>query len=363
MLVDTLERPSPSVPDGARPTLAALPPRAVLIHGGQYKSGTSAVQNALAAGAAQLAAQGWRYPQAGRIHDPTLGHRHLRLMQEVRHGSVQGQWARLRHEIDRSDDRVVLSHEGFFSPELDPALIAHELPGREVHVLVYLRHPVDHVESGWREWARRWRFTGTPRDWFNQRRDWLDITRVRQRWEAVFGAGHVHLRAFARECFPQGNVVVDLAQLLGLPDGLPRLPMANGSLNTRQALVMWVANRLRSDPAQCEALLDLVADAGAAQAALAQLDAMAQAAGFEAAHKAALARVLQGIDERARMVADALAHDIESQFLALHVHELAAQGQVMDAGGGWRGQWRDQPFDAGMNDGALLRAVATLLGH
>lgn len=361
MHADTLEAPTRTTPAPAR--LASLPAGAVLIHGGQYKSGTSAVQNALAAGQVQLAAQGWCYPQAGRIADTTLGHRHLRLMQEVRHGSVHGYWARLRHEIDGSDQRVLLSHEGFFSPELDPALIARELPGRDVHVLVYLRHPVDHVESGWREWVRRWRFTGTPRDWYQQRQDWLAIDTVRQRWEAVFGTGHVHLRAFARECFPQGNVVADLAQLLGLPDGLPRLPMANGSLNTRQALVMWVANRLRSNPAQCEALLDLVADADAAAAALSQLDAMAEAAGFEATHKAALARVLQGIDDRARMVADKLAHDIEDRFLALHVSELAAQGQRMDQGTGWRGQWRDQPFDAGMNDAALLRAVATLLGH
>lgn len=360
MHATALERPPAAT--GAACTLAQLPPRAVLIHGGQYKSGSSALQNALAAGAAELAAAGWRYPRAGRIADETLGHRHLRLMQEVRHRSVHGHWERLRQEIGGTDDRIVLSHEGFFSPELDPALIARELPDREVHVLVYLRHPVDHVESGWREWVRRWQFAGSPRDWFAQRRDWLQIDRVRQRWEACFGAGHVHLAAFARDQLPQGDVVADLARRLGLP-ALPPLPAANGSLNTRQTVVAWVANRLRADAGQRDALLDLVADARSAHELLLQLDTMARDAALGDDHKAALARVLEGVDDRARLVSDALAQEIEAEFLPLHLRELAAQGQVMDSRGPWQGQWRTQPFDAGLSDAALLRAIAALLGR
>jgi hypothetical protein len=296
------------------------------------------------------------------VADDTLGHRHLPLMQELRHGRAVGSWARLRQEIDRCEQRVLLSHEGIFAPDLDPAAIARELPGREVHVLVYLRHPVDHVESGWREWVRRWRFTGSPRDWFTQRADWLRVDTLRQRWEAVLGAGHVHLRPFARGLLPGGDVVADFAQAIGLRAPLPQT-QSNGSLNTRQTVVMWLAHRLRADAAQTAALLDLVADAAAAEAALAQLDAMAAAAGFEAAHQAALATVLAGIDPKARLVADALAEEIEQQCLEMHVRELVAQGHAADGPAFRRGQWRDQRFDTGLSDAPLLRAIATLLGR
>lgn len=352
------ERPAAA----AMSPLAALPPRAVLIHAGQYKSGSSSLQNALAAGTAELAADGWLYPRASRVADDVLGHRHLPLMQEARYGRAVGSWARLRQEIDATDRRVLLSHEGFFSPELDPAVIARELPGRQVHVLVYLRHPVDHVESGWREWVRRWRFTGSPRDWATQRADWLRIGALRQRWEAVLGAGHVHLRPFARGCLPQGDVVSDFAMALGLRAALPQT-QSNGSLNTRQTVVMWLAHRLRADPAQAEALLDLVADADAAAAALAQLDTLAAAAGFEPAHQAALATVLTGIDAKARLVSDALAEEIEQHCLDSHVRELAAQGHDVDGPVFRRGQWRGQRFDDGLSDAGLLRAIATLLGR
>lgn len=357
-MAEVAERPAAA----ATSPLAALPPRAVLIHAGQYKSGSSSLQNALAAGSAELAVDGWLYPRASRVADDVLGHRHLPLMQEVRYGRAVGSWARLRQEIDATERRVLLSHEGFFSPELDPASIARELPGREVHVLVYLRHPVDHVESGWREWVRRWRFTGSPRDWYTQRGEWLRIDALRARWESVFGTGHVHLRPFARRCLPGGDVVRDLAQALGLRRALPQT-QSNDSLNTRQTVVTWLAHRLRADAAQTAALLDLVADAEAATAALAQLDDMAAAAGFEPDHRAALARVLSGIDPKARLVADALAAEIEAVCLDLHVAELVAQGHAVDGPAFRDGQWRDQRFDAGLSDTALLRAIATLLGR
>lgn len=355
---DLLERPASASP------LGPLAPGAVVIHGGQYKSGSTAVQNALAANAAALARQGWVYPQAGRIQDPTLGHRHLPLMQEVRYGKALGAWARLREAIDGHEQRVLLSHEGFFSPELPPQALAAQLPGREVHVVVYLRHPVDHVESGWREWVRRWRFTGSPRDWYQQRQAWLQIDAQRQAWETVFGRGHVHFRAFARERFAGGSVVQDLAGMIGLdgplaePEGL-----ANGSLNARQTLVAWVATRTQASAAQRDALLDMLWDPALAQQMLSQLDELAAAAGFDDGHKAALARVLQGVSADTRVLADALAHEIEARYLPLFMDELQAQGQGMgDAAHPWQGQWRRQAHDAGLSDAALLRAIASLLG-
>ena len=340
--------------------LDRLPQGTVLLHAGQHKTGSTALQNALAACPQVLHAAGWCYPEPGRIRDADTGHRHRHLVMEMLGPGEPQHWPRLRAAIASRKDRVLLSHEGFFCPAIDPQRVARQLPGHELHVLVYLRHPVDYIDSSYREWARRWRFGGTVVEWYLQRRSWLDVETLLARWEAAFGAGRVHLRAYARERLHGGSVVSDLSHCLGLPPLPGGDAPANASLNTRQCLVHAVANRVGADAGQRDALSELLADAQAADELGRSLDAPGAGCDLSDAHRAALARVLQGVAASARLVDDELAAHIEQHHLPAYQRVLAAQGQSMP---GWQGAWRRQALDASYADAALRQDLRALLGH
>lgn len=346
MLADTLERPQ---------DLAQLPPGAVLVHAGQHKTGSTAVQNALATAGPLLRDAGWLYPQAGRVVDADTGHRHRDLTMELLGQKGLNAWARLRDELSRHPgQRALVSHEGLFCPAIAPERLAAELPGLDVHVLVYLRHPVEYVESSFREWVRRWNLGASMADWYGARRRWMQVDQLHARWAAVFGADHVHLRAYRPDRLAGGSVVTDFCQLLGLP-ALPEGDnRANQSLNSRQCLVHWVGNRNQVPESQCQALCDLVADPDTAAQVLAGLDDMARSAGFNAEQTAALARVLQGVQRSGRLMDDALGQRIEAECLGAYLRVLG-----LDT---WPGAWRRQAFDDGLVDEGLRRAVRVLLG-
>lgn len=357
----TLAPPRPPATPHAGPrarALHALPPRAVLLHAGQHKTGSTAIQNAVAAAPDVLRRAGWLYPPAGRVHDDITGHRHRQLMLEMRDRLPPTGWAKLRDSLGNDPARVLLSHEGFFSPQIDPAHVARQLPGRELHVLVYLRHPVDYIESSYREWVRRWGFAGTLREWYARRAAWLDVPALQARWEQALGPGTVHLRPYDTAHLHGGDVVTDLAHALGWP-ALPASPgPANRSLGSRQCLAHWMANRVKSPPGQAEALVDLLDACEADPVAADLLVGQAESAGLDAAQAQALAGVLAGVPHRARLVDDALAAQIERTHLAGIQRALAAQGHDL---GAWAGGWQHLPHDPGADDPTLLAQMRTLL--
>lgn len=354
--MDTVINEAPVVADA----LGHLPARAVLLHAGQHKTGSTAVQNAMAEAGQRLHEAGWLYPAAGRVNDADTGHRHRDMTMELLGQRGLQAWARLRQEIDRRDERILISHEGLFCPAITPERVAAELPGREVHVLVYLRHPVEYIESSFREWVRRWKLGVGLREWYQARRRWMQVDEMHARWTQAFGEGHVHLRAYRPERLLGGSVVSDFCAQIGLPPVPEGEGTPNQSLNTRQCLIHWVGNRNKADLAQCEALCDLVATPTLAGELLTQLDAMSRAAGFNAEQTAALARVLQGVQGSGRLMDDALAAQIEADCLPAYQAALAQAGQPVEA---WPGAWRRQAFDDGLADEGLRRAVRVLLAR
>ena len=184
-----------------QPTLLDLPAQAVLIHGGQHKTGSTAIQNTLFAQRGWLESRSWCYPAAGLMNQANTGHRHRELMAEIRSGAAAGQphWATLRQELASWSGRTLISHENFFSPQIDPICLREQLPKADLYLLVYLRHPVDYLESCYREWVRRLKYQGSLRAFYEWRQNWLDIEPLLNRWEATVGRGHVRLRIYDRQ--------------------------------------------------------------------------------------------------------------------------------------------------------------------
>lgn len=309
--------------------LQRLPADAVLIHGGLHKTGSSAIQNTLAEHPEALAAAGWLYPKAGRIQESETGQRHRQLMTELRKPQGDPCWSALRTELAGWPGRVLLSHENFFSPQIQPERVAEQLPGRDIYVLAYLRHPVDYIESCYREWVRRWKYLHPVSRFYRTRSDYLDVAAQRQAWENVVGTGHVLLRPYDRSHFTGGSVLTDFLNVLGLPMHLTPPPGGgNESLNAMQTLVGLVANRLAVDATRRNdliALLDDSSEAAALRESMPVLD-------FEDEDdpSTALRRVLSRPLKRTRLVSDRLAAEITQLHMDVMRSELVAQGASSD---------------------------------
>jgi hypothetical protein len=339
-----------------------LPPRAIVIHGGQHKTGSSAIQNTLAGQREQLAEQGWLYPQSGCIVQEATGHRHFKLMAEARKGQDFRSWRQLRKEVQEWPGRVLLSHEGFFSPHIDPQCLREQLPAdREVYLLAYLRHPADYVESCYREWVRRWKFTGSLRDHYEQRQGYLDVGGLATAWEETFGAGHIRLRPYDRGHFDGGSVLTDFLAQLGLDAGLAAFPASgNDSLNSAQVMVYLVANQLRASPAKRDALADLLADAQAASTGFGAWDGDdAVQSSPEPQKLATLQYVLNTAAASHRIMDDTLLSEIEERYLGAYRRTLIAHGArrepLKDS------SYARLPHDTRLFDPTLRSAIESLI--
>jgi hypothetical protein len=314
----------------ARVDLHHLPERAVVVHGGMHKTGSSAIQNTLAAERGRLAEQGWLYPRAGCVMQEATGNRHRKLMTELRKKEGSPSWAQLRREIRDWPGRVLISHENFFSPQIDPLDIEAELPGREVYLLAYLRHPVDYIESCYREWVRRWKFSGSPREYYAKRQDYLDIQTQALAWENAFGEDHLLLRPYHRAQFQGGTVLTDFLSVLGLDDSLASVPtFGNDSLNSAQVMVHLVANELRASPHKRDTLAQMLADAQIADQTLGQLSQPID--GVEAVQPEklqALRDVLQAANAPGRILDDSLVGEIAQRHLGNFLATLSRHGSA-----------------------------------
>lgn len=351
-----------------KPALLDLPAQAVLIHGGQYKTGSTAIQNTLYAQRGGLEALGWCYPAAGLVHQEKTGHRHRELMVELRSGEPTGLpgWAALRQELASWPGRTVLSHENFFSPQIDPLRVREQLPNADLYLLVYLRHPVDYLDSCYREWVRRWKFQGTLRAYYEARRDWLDVEALLDRWETATGGGHVRLRSYDRQQLIGGCVVQDFLTQLGLADLKPPRLAGNESLNSRQTLLHLIANQRHIAPRQRKALSLRLAHANRSAQTLAAFHDFAtdfKTAPGECWRRLrsrldSWRRLRRGFDPAARIIDDELAAEIEAKYLPGYQRALARAGEPGSELGPahYREQRRDEGFDS-----TELRAAVELL--
>jgi hypothetical protein len=219
-----------------------LPERAVLLHIGLMKTGTTSLQNAAAALRPELLAQGVRYPGASVNHrsavNDFMGH-------SWGWGTtpVHGAWRRLRAEIDRdTDNRIWIGHE--FGANADDATAGRwraEL-GERAHVVVTLRNYASILPSLWQQMTKegeradfetwlRGVLSDDPADELRSFRDRIDQGRVVTRWAEAFGPENVTV------------VVVDKAtpellfdafeSMLGLETGLLSTAKLDGKASNR----------------------------------------------------------------------------------------------------------------------------------
>jgi hypothetical protein len=140
-----------------------VPPleRAVYVHIGPAKTGTTYLQDVLWRNRGRLAEQGLRFPGRGPI-----AHFHAALdLRGIQFGGhddprVAGAWPRLAEEACADDAAAVITHEIFAGADDDAiARVGRDLAGRRVHVVYGARDLARQLPAVWQESLknRRWR--------------------------------------------------------------------------------------------------------------------------------------------------------------------------------------------------------------
>lgn len=183
--------------------------KAVYLHIGTHRTGSTSLQRFLAEGQDALARQGIIYPETGRP-DTNVSNRYGH---HVLHWSLVGKygnhddrvWIELRDEIDRrTGDRIVLSAEGFEGEGLGQGRVGRRqiqqitgyLSPHPIHVIVYLRPPLRFLESVYKKRVAMGTSYRSFPQFVKKMIPRCDYGALVSRWEQVEGIRSVDIRLF-----------------------------------------------------------------------------------------------------------------------------------------------------------------------
>ena len=157
----------------------------LFLHIGYSKTGTSAIQELLALSYDELLRQGILYPKAGRTEGQNKT-AHFSLCFGLRsdtNGTVPNLWPERIQESIRS---VVVSCEGFCHAKAsDIPDIANFFKAFDVHVILYLRHPLNYLISSYAQALRTGKTSSSLEEFASSRRSTIRYSELLKHWETV----------------------------------------------------------------------------------------------------------------------------------------------------------------------------------
>ncbi|QKX18095.1 hypothetical protein [Microbulbifer sp. YPW1] len=225
----------------------------LIIHGGLYKTGSSAIQTLLDDSRDTLLQKGILFPLNGTLFHPGIGRRHY-YVRETLFDTPKKQpnvFRDIYTELENSGcHTAVLSYENFLSPGKFSSGVAEYLRATfDVYFVFYLRSPVHHFNTKYKEWIRRQNFKGEPGDFVLAKAGYLDLRCMLDPWIQNFGADSVTCRKFDKSAFPGRRIEFDfleyLSSIIGeqLHDLDVRESLVNPSFTNEQILVSLLRNR------------------------------------------------------------------------------------------------------------------------
>lgn len=221
----------------------------IVFHLGDRKTGSTAIQTTLAAGAWSCETRRLLYPGKALNHVPLA-----RAISGEHRGAKPGRtmaehFDMLRRQIDRArPDVALISAEHFESvaPEALDAAIRQHLPGHPVRLIAYVRPHAERVASEFAEQVKQGHFFGTIDELHRRTLEhgrFLYSLRF-GRWRAVFG-DRFTLRPMIRSRLLREDVVADLLDfaLAGAPFTLTGALQVNESLGLEDLAVLRAVQR------------------------------------------------------------------------------------------------------------------------
>lgn len=245
--------------DGLLPVVSALPEDAIALHIGVHKTGTTALQWALADARAELRAAGVCYPGQRKAHHGSA----LAMLGKSWGWRTQGGevprtqvFERLAAETAGHRGRVIISSEHFC--ESDDATAARVVAGLgtdRVHVVVTLRSLASLLPSSWQQYLK-YGVRATYPDWLENTFEppsertispsfWKrnDHGALIERWAGVVGPDRVSVVVL--EDVDRSAMFRTFAQLLGVDEGilLRRMELtSNRSMTAQEAELLRLVN-------------------------------------------------------------------------------------------------------------------------
>lgn len=230
--------------------------KALYIHIGHYKTGTSALQLYCSTHIGELARGGCLYPSSGRPGARTH-HADLSLPLAIRHGFTPPHWystpadpdrtfAAFRAEVQAADvPRVLISSEEFAqlglcaNPHAAVTDLRDRLVGFDVRVLFYLRDPMALLISWYNQSNKGPEGTRTFPVFFETLAEgFLSQLPIYRAFADVFGAGHVLLRSYRHTGMDH---IRDVLSAIGHGN----LPTETGLLSVNESLDLQILELVR----------------------------------------------------------------------------------------------------------------------
>lgn len=219
-----------------------------ILHVGMHKTGSSYLQNTLHSNRDRLADVGILYPDAGlHLDSPQAGYRHLGLRRSLaQEGPECFAMRSLRDEIASGDfHTVIVSYEGFFTPDTDAADLRSAFEEFDPTLMLVLRHPVDYIESKYREWVRLLNDTRDIDRFLDWQWPFLDVVDRADEWAAEFGAERLYIRSYDGLAQPSGIIEALFDLVPGPAPELEPSAQSNPGPSNEYTLAKLLANRLR----------------------------------------------------------------------------------------------------------------------
>lgn len=186
-------------------SIAAEPSvKRAFVHIGRGKTGTTAIQRALAANRILLAELGFTYPGSTRNHNPIVG--------ELPDGAGA---ASIAAEVRAAPGHGLISAEGL--QNLPAAKVREWLLGLDVQIIVYLRDQAEVIASAYQQAVKAELETGAFED-FVIRCGVQDYRPFLRDWATVFGRENMTIRFYQKD-----DVVPSFLEVLGIRDHAPFL--------------------------------------------------------------------------------------------------------------------------------------------
>ena len=237
----------------------------MVIHIGMPKTGSTAIQDALAANRDRLAESGVHYPRSaskGSAHHPLAWSvaLHRRPRDDVK--SLSDYMTALKLELQNSSGIAILSSEALFhlpSQELRQILEWARTLSRTQRLLVYVRPPAAFHEAWYRQLVKTSKYSRTFEEHLRMAPIVDSLTRLESA-EGAIGRSRLLVRPYIRSAFTDGDVIGDFCSTLGIGpvDWKTRLADANPSLDVELVEFKVRLHKLGVDhsPLLASALLD-----------------------------------------------------------------------------------------------------------
>ena len=199
----------------------------LILHIGTQKTGSSAIQVFLTQNQKSLLKAGLEYldPRANKFGLFNMNHSGLVLALTGfwRNGppqlSREEAWLMLREKVEQSRHRVIISSEGFSTPEVlrHMDFIKESLSGFDVKVVIYLRRQDIFAQSLYKEQIkdREHRSFALAYEEAGYK-NFLDFKEIVDQWGKAFGKHNIQVRPYERGQLKNGDIVADFMQTIGV---------------------------------------------------------------------------------------------------------------------------------------------------